>query len=191
MMIQSIFVGTSAGGVGAIQKFLQLLPRNFSLPIVFVQHLPSDAIVDPKLIFSQNYKGEISEIIDKQPMEQNHVYFAPPGYHLSIERDLTFSLSQEDPVNYARPSIDIFFESVASSLGARACAVLMTGANSDGAEGIKAVQESGGYAIVQDPESAEAPMMPKSAIAIMKPDFVGTIEDIAGKVSSFSEISAK
>ena len=171
----------------AIQTLLQSLPQDFQIPLVFVQHLPADAVIDPQLIFSRSYKGKIQEAIDKMPIERGNAYFAPPGYHLSVERDRSFSLSQEDPVNFARPSIDLFFESVAAHVGKNACAVLMTGANSDGALGLKAVQDSGGYTLVQDPESAEAPMMPKSALAIMTPDAVGSIETIARTLTAMAE----
>lgn len=185
--IQVIFVGTSAGGVTAIQHMLRQLPKGFPIPIVFVQHLPADATLDPHLIFSRHFEGKILEAIDKMPIERGHIYFAPPAYHLSVEKDLTLSLSQDDPVHFARPSIDVMFESVAQHVGPRACAILLTGANNDGASGLKAVQAGGGYTMVQDPASAEAPMMPRTALSLMTPDFVGTIEMISQSLSLLAE----
>ncbi len=177
--ISAIFVGASAGGVTAIQRLLGFLPKDFAVPLVFVQHLPADSTIDPALIFSHHFRGEITEALDKMPLLSHHAYFAPPGYHLSMERDLTFSLSQDEPVHFARPSIDILFESAALSLGPKACAVLLTGANSDGAVGLKAIQNAEGFTIAQDPAEAEAPMMPRSALEIMKPNFVGNLESIS------------
>lgn len=188
--VKTIFVGASAGGVTAIQRILGSLPAGYSTPIVFVQHLPADATVDPALIFSRHFKGTILEAIDKMPIEKGHIYFAPPGYHLSVERDSTFSLSQDEPVHYARPSIDILFDSVAQNLGRKACGVLLTGANSDGATGLKAIQDEGGYTIVQDPEDAEAPAMPKAALEIMTPDVVGTIHTISHALAQMTEGAA-
>ncbi len=174
-----ILVGASAGGVTAIQKLLSHLPVDFQIPIVFVQHLPSDSLIDPALIFNHHFKGTICEANDKMPIEPYHAYFAPPGYHLLIERDLSFSLTQDDPVHFARPSIDVLFESAAHNLGPRACAALLTGANSDGAVGLKGIQEFGGFTMVQDPKTAEAMMMPRSALDIMEPGFVGSLQEIA------------
>lgn len=177
--ISAILVGTSAGGVTAIQVLLQSLPTNFRLPIIFVQHLPTDSNIDPALIYSRYYNGEILEALDKMPAETRHIYFAPPNYHLSLEKDLTFSLSQDDPVHFARPSIDVLFESAAINIGPRACGVLLTGANDDGASGLKAIASCGGSTFVQDPAQAEAPTMPKAALQVMKPDFVGSLPAIA------------
>ena len=177
--VDAIFVGTSAGGVTAIQRLLAKLPNDFDIPLIFVQHLPADSTIDPALIFSHHFRGEIIEALDKMPIQSHHAYFAPPGYHLSVERDSSFSLSQDEPVHFARPSIDVLFESVALSIGSKSCAVLLTGANSDGAVGLKAIHEAGGFTIAQDPSDAEAPTMPRSAIEIMKPDFVGNLDSIA------------
>lgn len=185
--IQLIAVGASAGGVTAIQQLLGNLDPTFRTPLVFVQHLPSDAAVDPSLIFSRHYRGTILEAIDKMPIEEGNIYFAPPSYHLLVERDLTFSLSQDEPVNFARPSIDVFFESIALNIGRKACGVLLTGANSDGARGLRMIQECGGWTIVQDPRSAEATTMPKSAIEIMKPNQIGTIVEISQTLSNRAE----
>lgn len=177
--LAAVFIGTSAGGVMAIQRLLSHLSDDFSTPLVIVQHLPADSTIDPSLIFSHHTSGRVFEAVDKVLIQPGHVYFAPPGYHLSVERDLTLSLSQENPVHYSRPSIDVLFESAAVSIGPRACGVLLTGANSDGAGGLKAIQEAGGITIAQDPSDAESPMMPRSALEIMNPDFVGNLESIS------------
>lgn len=184
---QLIVVGASAGGMTAIQRLLFALPKGFRTPIVFVQHLPADSNVDPGLVFARHFKGPIHEALDKMPLEPGQIYFAAPGYHLSIERDMTCSLSQDELVNYARPSIDVCFESIAHNFGPRACAVLLTGANSDGARGLRAIQESGGFAMAQDPGDAEYPMMPRAALEIMKPDFVGKLDEIAPKLAELNE----
>lgn len=189
--IEIIFVGASAGGVTAIQQLLSELPNGFETPIVFVQHLPADSMIDHSLIFSRQYDGTILEAIDKMPIEKRHIYFAPGGYHLSIEKDRTFSLSQDDPVHFARPSIDVLFESAAVNIGAKACAVLLTGANEDGASGLRSVALRGGTAIIQDPDEAETATMPRAGIQRMQPDLkprhVGTLKSISQVLVQMTE----
>lgn len=185
--VQAIFIGASAGGVTAIQKLLMALPEKFSLPIIVAQHLPADAKIDPAMIFKVKTKAKVCEAEDKAPIESNAIYFAPPGYHLLVERDFTFSFTQEDPVQHARPSIDVLFESAAIAFGRRACAVILTGANADGAAGAKAMQAEGAFVLVQSPAEAEAPVMPSATIQAVKPDLIGSLNEIADWLSSLSE----
>lgn len=136
------------------------------------QHLPSSLDVDFETIFGSSFKGPVHEAGDKMPLEPGHAYFAPPGYHLLLERDRTCSLSQDDPVHYFRPSIDVLFVSAATALGAAAVGVLLTGANQDGAEGLREIQRRGGITVVQDPAEAQVATMPQAALNIMRPDQV-------------------
>lgn len=177
--VKAVFIGTSAGGVTALQTLFTALDEKFALPIVVVQHLPSDAQVDPALVFGRIANREILEACDKMPVEHGHIYFAPPGYHLLLERDFSFSLSQDEPVQFSRPSIDVLFQSAANVYGRAACGVILTGANADGADGLRAIQEAGGLTIVQDPVNADVSLMPSSAMAAVKPNFVGSLCDIA------------
>ncbi len=186
MKCAAILIGTSAGGVAALHEiFSTLSPK--APPLLVVQHMPADATLDMNLVFGRSFSGPLLEGADKTKVQNGHAYFAPPGYHLLLERDLTLSLSQDDLVNFARPSIDLLFQSGAAALGAAACGVLLTGANNDGAEGLQCIQEAGGITIVQDPKSADAPYMPNAALAIMKPSFVLPLKQIAGKLNEIVE----
>ncbi len=121
----------------------------------------------------------ISEAEEKIRPRPGHAYIAPGGYHLLIERDCSFSLSIDAPVQYSRPSIDVVFESAAACYQNRLIGVLLSGANADGAQGIQTIQEHGGMTLVQDPQAASAPRMPAAALARIKPDLVIEGHDLA------------
>lgn len=185
--LRMICIGASAGGIQAVQKVLFDMRSRTDVPIVVVQHISRSHEIDLELIFGRFYSGEIMEPGDKDAITPGKVYFAPSGYHLLMERDWTFSLSQEDPVNYSRPSIDVFMESAAEIVGAGLCGILLTGANSDGALGIKSIHECGGVTIVQDPDTAESNAMPQSALDIMKPDYILPLNGIGEQIVKLSE----
>lgn len=178
-----IFIGTSAGGISALQILFTSLPEHFENPVIVAQHLPATAEIDLDLIFRSLTGRRFEEAVDKTPIEKNCVYFAPPGYHLLVEKTGHLSLTQDEPVYYARPSIDVLFESAAQAYGPKACGILLTGANPDGAAGLKAIHDCGGQTMVQDPETAEAPTMPKAALALFEPGFVGDLAAIAQNLS--------
>lgn len=178
--IEAIFIGASAGGVTAIQRLLGALDNARHVPIIIVQHLPQAANLNPDLIFGHVVKNVVLlEANDKMKIEKGHIYFAPPGYHLLIEKDRSFSLSRDELVNMARPSIDVVFETAAIVYGHSACGILMTGTNSDGALGLKTIHDEKGLTFVQDPDDAEFDMMPKSAIDLFKPNYINSINVIA------------
>lgn len=171
-------VGTSAGGVGALRELLASLPSDLRTPICIVHHLPANSGVNLPAVYPAEGR-EVVEAEDKMPIEDGKVYFAPGGYHLLVESDgQTFALSQDDPVQYSRPSIDVFFESAARALGQGVVGVLMTGANEDGAEGLRRVHNCGGITIVQDPEEAEHPVMPRAALKLFRPHHVVRLNEI-------------
>ena len=120
----------------------------------------------------------VEEPEDKDPIIQGHIYIAPPDYHLLVEYG-SFSLSTEEPVIFARPSIDVLFESAAESYGEKAIGVILTGANSDGSHGVAAIKTHGGLVIVQDPVTAEAPAMPESAIKATQIDRILPLSEIS------------
>ncbi|KYG63680.1 hypothetical protein AZI86_12685 [Bdellovibrio bacteriovorus] len=180
-----LLLGASAGGIAAIQKILSSLSVNFFAPIIVVQHLPESFAVNPSLVFKIPKNYSIMEAGDKEFIEARHIYLAPSGYHLSIERDSSFSLAQDEPLHYCRPSLDVLFESAARSLGERCVGVLLTGANADGASGLRSIQKAGGMTMVQDPHEAESSMMPLAALELFRPDFVGTLEDISRRLNTF------
>ncbi|MGE0529487.1 MAG: chemotaxis protein CheB [Bdellovibrionales bacterium] len=178
-------VGTSAGGVTVLQILLTRLAKEFTAPLCVIQHLPTNSCIDVGTVYDTTPERPVVEIEDKMPVESRHVYFAPGGYHVSIERDgchagvHSFALSQEEPVHFSRPSIDLFFESAARVYGPRLVAALMTGANEDGADGLCRVQDAGGVTVVQDSADAEFPIMPAAALKRMQPDHVITADQLA------------
>ncbi len=178
MSFKIIVVGTSLGGLNALAVLLRGLPPDFMLPMAIVQHRHKDS--DRSLdAFLQEYCAlPIGEVEDKAPIMPGHVYLAPADYHLLVEPD-GFALSTEAPVWYARPSIDVLFESAAGAYGAFAVGVIMTGASQDGALGLAAIKARGGLAVVQEPDTAECRVMPEAAIATAAVDCVLPLEEIA------------
>lgn len=175
-----IVIGASAGGVQALQGLLGQISKDVVAPIAIVMHLPSDSTVIPDMVFGKHVQKKVVEVVDKMPIEKDHIYFAPPGYHLLIEKSKSFALSTEEAVNHSCPSIDVFFESAAEAFQRHCLGVILTGANNDGANGLNAIKSFDGTTIVQDPKEAEASMMPRSAInKVGGPDFVGTLAEIA------------
>ena len=159
-----VVVGAALGGLHALQVLLGALPRGFGPPIVVVQHRgkhPDDAL---SRLLGAHCALAVGEPLDKDPLESGHVYIAPADYHLLVDRGV-MSLSTEAPVNYARPSIDVLFESAAESYTTGVVGVVLTGANHDGANGAARIQQRGGRVLVQDPAGAESRPMPLAALA--------------------------
>ncbi|MET0413878.1 MAG: chemotaxis protein CheB [Polyangiaceae bacterium] len=159
-----VVIGCSLGGLNALQLILRGLPAGFATPIVLVQHRgkhPDEAL---SRLLGAHCALTVREPLDKERIESGHVYIAPADYHLLVERG-TLALSTEAPINYARPAIDVLFESAAESYGAGVIGVVLTGANHDGAAGAARIQARGGRLLVQDPNGAESRPMPLAAIA--------------------------
>lgn len=176
--IEAVMVGASAGGIDALLKILKGLPSTYRLPIVIVLHLPENRESRLPELFSHHLAIPVKEAIDKDVVAGRNVYFAGPGYHLSIEKDRTFSLSCEPPVFFSRPSIDFLMESAAQTYGPAAVGILLTGANQDGATGLQCIAESGGVTVVQDPNEARMATMPQAALAQFTPDLILTLQEI-------------
>jgi two-component system chemotaxis response regulator CheB len=188
--IEFCAIGASAGGVMAIRTLLNELDSSFTIPIGVVQHLPSSSRIDVGMIYSTRTR-KVVEVEDKMPIENGYVYMAPPGYHVLVERDGTFALTQDEPENYSRPSIDVFFNSVARVYGAKSIGILLTGANSDGAKGLAKIGNDGGRTVAQDPKEAEVDTMPKSAIALRRPDKVLGLIAIADYLNGLESVEQK
>jgi two-component system chemotaxis response regulator CheB len=163
--IEAVVIGASAGGLEALSAILPTLPASFKPPIFIVVHVPPDRRSLLPELFRSKCRVRVCETEDKEPIVGGTVYFAPPDYHLLVERDNYLSLSSDEPVFYSRPSIDVLFESAADAYGPALMAVILSGANEDGAAGLAVVAEAGGVAIVQDPDEAYAPAMPEAALA--------------------------
>jgi two-component system chemotaxis response regulator CheB len=165
---EAIAMGASAGGLRALSSILSALPADFPVPIFIVQHTlasPSDILPD---LLDGRCLLTVRQAEEKEAPEAGRVYVAPPDYHLMVEMDRRLSLSVDPPVNYARPSIDVLFETAAEAYGSALVGVVLTGANSDGARGLRKIKDLGGFALVQDPATAEAAVMPQSALEAIR-----------------------
>jgi two-component system chemotaxis response regulator CheB len=160
----AVVIGASAGAIQALSHILPVLPPTFGAPILVVIHVPAGRS-ELVPVFQARCQIAVKEAEDKEPIEPGSVYFAPPAYHLLVEADGRIALSVDEPVNYSRPSIDVLFESAADAYGTGLTAIVLTGANEDGAQGLAAVVREGGHAIVQDPAEAFASTMPSAALA--------------------------
>ncbi|HEY0287306.1 MAG TPA: chemotaxis protein CheB [Pseudomonas sp.] len=176
--VDAIVVGASAGGVEALLKIFSPLPKDYRLPIIAVLHLPQERRSQLADVFKSRLSIPVKEADDKETLVPGTLYFASPGYHLSIEEDLSLSFSQEERVHHSRPSIDILFDSAAEVYGPRLAGVLLTGANNDGAWGLARIKEVGGLTVVQNPESAQARAMPEAGLALHTPDYLLPLHDI-------------
>lgn len=177
--IQAIVIGASAGGVEALGQILPALPARFRPSVLIVLHLPRERPSLLVQIYEKRCALPIREAEDKEPIEPGTVYFAPPDYHMLVERNRQIALSTEEPVHYSRPSVDVLFESAADVYGNRLLGVILTGANEDGAAGLHAVHRAGGVTVVQQPDSAKVPLMVVSALQRNPADFVLSLSEIA------------
>jgi two-component system chemotaxis response regulator CheB len=170
--IEAVVIGASAGGVEALGALLPMLPAGYRLPVFCILHLPSDRESRLPELFTERLPLRVKEAADKESIESGTVYFAGSGYHLSVERDFTFSLSCEPPVHFARPAIDVLMESSADAYGPGLVGILLTGANHDGADGMAYIHACGGLTVVQDPDDAQVATMPQSAIDRFSPHLI-------------------
>lgn len=180
-----IVVGVSLGGFKALQMILGGLPSNFKIPMVIVQHRNMESGSSLVRLLQKYCALTICEPDDKEPILSSHVYLAPPGYHLMVEK-AAFSLSTDGPVCYATPSIDVLFESAADSFGSRTIGVILSGANDDGARGLSKIKASGGHVLAQDPATAECPTMPQAAISRGIVDKILPLTEIAAYLTTFN-----
>jgi two-component system chemotaxis response regulator CheB len=177
--IDAVVIGASAGGVEALAVLLPALPAAFRPSVFIVLHLPRER---PSLlveIFERRCALPVREAEDKEPIEPGTVYFAPPDYHVLLEKCGQIALSADEPVHYSRPSIDVLFESAADAYGERLLGIILTGANEDGAAGLHAIHQAGGITMVQQPDSAKVPLMVVSALQRGPADFVLSLQEIA------------
>jgi two-component system chemotaxis response regulator CheB len=177
-----VAIASSAGGVTALSELLAELPSSFPSAILVVQHLSPNYISHLAEILARKAQLPVKPAEDGEQARPSTIYIAPPNQHLLIAPDRTLSLTQTELVHFLRPSADILFKSVAESYGKRAIAVVLTGTGKDGAMGVKAIHQTGGTVIVQDPETAEFNAMPKNAIATGSVDFILPLPEIADKL---------
>jgi two-component system chemotaxis response regulator CheB len=182
----AVVIGASVGAIEALLTLLPTLPAQYPFAVLVVVHLPPDrrsALVE---LFAPRCKITVKEADDKEVLCAGTLYFAPSDYHLLVEPDFTLSLSNDEPVHFSRPAIDVLFQSAADAFGSDLTGVILTGASSDGALGLQAVSANGGCALVQDPSTAEGETMPLAAIAACPSAHVLTLEEIANFLNSES-----
>lgn len=181
-----VVIGASLGGLQALKAVLTALPRRYGVPVAVVQHRNPDAGDALAVVLQESCALVVGEAADKTPLEPGKVYLAPSGYHLLIEDD-HFALSTEEPVHLARPSIDVLFETAASTFGKRLAAVVLTGTGQDGAAGAAAVQKAGGLVVVESPDTAQAGAMPRGALAAADRALTLPLERIGGYLAELGQ----
>jgi two-component system chemotaxis response regulator CheB len=181
-MYNLVCIGASWGGLKAIGQVLTDLPAEVDLPIAIAQHRHPDsqAATLAELLQTKTDRA-VLDVEDKMPIASRHVYVAPPNYHLLVERG-SFALSVDEHIQYARPSIDVLFETAAHAYGAGVIGIILTGANADGALGLARIKNAGGVAVIQDPLGAARRTMPDAAIAATAADAILPVEAIGNFV---------
>ena len=182
--IEGIVIGTSAGGVEALSVVLPALPATLRASVFIVIHLPRERNSMLVEIFARRCALPVHEAEDKDIALPGHIYFAPPDYHLLLNRGPQMALSVDEPVHYSRPSIDVLFESAADVYGRKLLGIILTGANADGTAGLHAVHRAGGITVVQRPEDAHSPLMALSALKRTTVDFVLSLDRMAGLLAT-------
>ena len=170
--IDAVAIGASAGGVEVLSVLLSALPASCRASFFIVMHIPRER---PSLladVFNAKCALPVREAEEKEPVQPGTVYFAPPDYHLLLDRGPALALSSDEPVHFSRPSIDVLFDSAADIYGERLLGLILTGANQDGAEGLAAVGRAGGRTVVQEPSGAAVPFLPEAALQEGPVEFV-------------------
>lgn len=178
-----LVIGASAGGIDALKDIFKSFNAYKQVAVIIVQHLSPNNPSYMSSIIADATHQRVIEIEDKTELQRGGIYLVPPNYHALVEKSGYFTLCVSEKECFARPSIDVTFESVADAFGNRCIGVLLTGANQDGGRGLSIIKRNGGYAIVQDPETAEAVEMPLAGIRYANPDEVLALSDIGRRLN--------
>lgn len=182
-----IVIGGSAGSLDVLLQIVAALPGNMRASFLVVVHRKSDAeSLLPDLLSSRTTLA-VREVEDKEKIHPGTIYIAPADYHLLVESKNNFSLDASEKIQFSRPSIDVTFESVAEVFGKTAVAILLSGANADGAEGLKRVKDCGGHTIVQDPATADVSFMPQQAVNLRAMNAVVGADQLPGYIKQLLE----
>lgn len=184
--IKALVIGGSAGSIEVIVKILKKLEKDLAIAIIIIIHRKSTSDASLTNLFNSRSVIEVTEAEEKEEILPGRIYLAPANYHLLIETDHTFSLDASEKVEYSRPSIDVTFQSAADVYGESLAALLLSGANSDGSEGLLTIANTGGLTIVQNPESAEVGFMPKAAIFKTVVDYIIETDNLPDFVNKLS-----
>ncbi len=179
MAYDVVVIGASLGGLSAVSVLLKALPKDFGVPVVVAQHrgvqMPEGDLAE---IWQRVCALPVVDAGDKVEIAPGRVYIAPADYHLLVETPRRFALSVDAPVLWARPSIDVLFESAADAFGPAVIGVVLTGASADGSVGLKAIRDHGGCALVQDPATAECAVMPRAALTATPVNHVLPLDEL-------------
>lgn len=177
-LFSAVVIGASAGGLHALIHILGQLPKDYSLPIIVVQHRGKDYKELLEDVLQTKCLLHVKQADEKEIIASGYIYIAPPDYHLLIEHDRTFSLTIDTLIKHSRPSIDLLFITAAEVYKEELIGIVLTGASSDGSEGLLEIKKSRGVTIVQDPQTAEYAFMPQASINIGAGDCIFTLEEI-------------
>jgi two-component system chemotaxis response regulator CheB len=177
-MYKAVIIGGSAGSFQVITRILHSLSPNFPLPVLLCLHRLKH--VRSGFVEALSIKSGIPiiEPYDKEQIKPGKAYLAPANYHMYIELGNKIALSTEEPVNHSRPSIDLSFVTAAQVYREKLIGIILSGANRDGAYGLKKIKDLGGLAIVQDPEECQVKTMTEASLKLTKVDFVYNTNDI-------------
>jgi two-component system, chemotaxis family, protein-glutamate methylesterase/glutaminase len=181
-----LLIGGSAGSLEVLFRMLPLLRSDLPFPVILILHRRSSGDSSLSDLLGSKTLNPTHEVEDKEPVMPGTIYLAPADYHLLIEHDRTFSLDYSEKIHFSRPSIDVTFESAAEVYGARLVAILLSGANEDGSEGLAAIKQEGGTAVVQNPDTAQMPFMPHYAMTHVPVDHVFDILQMAAFINSLA-----
>lgn len=184
MKMEALVIGTSAGGLNALKTILERLPGDFPIPILIVQHLSADSEDFWIQNLNARCKINVKEAEEKEAIAKGNAYIAPPDYHMLIEKDRSITLSQEEKVNFSRPSIDVLFETASDVYQEKLLGLVLTGASKDGAAGLRKIKRNGGITIVENPATAEFSLMPSEAIRASKVDYILSLIKIVDLLTS-------
>lgn len=173
-----LLLGGSAGSFKILFRAIKYLPPNLNKTVIIIIHRKKNFFSEIEKLFAENSRMFLREVGDKDTIDNNTIYIAPANYHTLVENERQFSLDVSESVWYSKPSIDVTFESAADVFKDRCTAILLSGANQDGAEGLLKLRNQGSLTLVQDPADAEMADMPNAAIHINAADYVLNIEEI-------------
>jgi two-component system chemotaxis response regulator CheB len=176
---QAVAIGGSRGAFDVVQLIVEHLPEDYALAVMLVLHQHRHGREGLARVLRPRSRLQVVAVQDKEPIQAGRIYVCPANYHLLVERDRSFTLSTDAPVHFARPSIDVLFESAARTYGRDLMAVLLSGASPDGAAGLRTVADCGGAVACQDPATAVDPVMPRAGCAAVKVDWIGSPEALA------------
>jgi two-component system chemotaxis response regulator CheB len=173
-----LLLGGSAGSFKILFHIVKTLPPDFGKTVIIIIHRKKNFFSEIEKLFGDHSRMHLREVCDKDPILNNTIYIAPANYHTLIENKKQFSLDVSESVWYSKPSIDVTFESAAETFKGQCTAILLSGANQDGAQGLLKLRNQGSLTIVQDPADAEMADMPKAALNINAADLILNVEDI-------------